>query len=109
MMPCPIRDHYEEFWQILQQFDPEPVDESARAARLDPEYRYGLASYDRAVAELFDPIWKARYLEDRPDLSQAEVTALVRSAMGGVLLSLSPPVAGADEERVAAHGPFITG
>jgi len=65
MMPCPIRDHYEEFWQILQEFDPEPVDESARVARHDPEYRRGLASYDRAVAELFDPIWRVKYMEDR--------------------------------------------
>jgi MoaA/NifB/PqqE/SkfB family radical SAM enzyme len=65
MMPCPIRDHYDEFFEMLWEFGPEPVDESAQAARLDPEYRRGLASYNRAVAELFDPIWKTRYMEGK--------------------------------------------
>ena len=65
MMPCPIRDHYDEFFGVLREYGPEPVDESAQAAMLDPEYRRGMVSYNRAVAELFDPIWKTRYMEGK--------------------------------------------
>ncbi len=64
MMPCPIRDHYEEFFGMLREFNPEPVDENAREAMLDPDYRRGMNDYNRAVAGLFDPIWKNRYLKD---------------------------------------------
>ncbi len=64
MMPCPIRDHYEEFLEILREFNPEPVDENAREAMLDPDYRSGMIEYNRAVAGLFDPIWQKRYMED---------------------------------------------
>jgi hypothetical protein len=64
MMPCPIRDHYDEFFEILREFGPEPVDENAREAMHDPAYRRGMIEYDRAVACLFDPIWKKKYMED---------------------------------------------
>jgi hypothetical protein len=30
---------------------------------LDPEYRRGMTEYNRAVAELFDPIWNTRYMK----------------------------------------------
>ena len=62
MMPCPIRDHYEEFYEMLTEFKPEPVDENAKAAMHDPEYQQGMKDYDRAVAELFEPIWKSKYM-----------------------------------------------
>lgn len=65
MMPCPIRDHYDEFFEMLREFGPEPVDKNAKAAMLDPEYRSGMMAYNRAVAEIFDPIWKTKYMEDQ--------------------------------------------
>jgi MoaA/NifB/PqqE/SkfB family radical SAM enzyme len=65
MMPCPIRDHYAEFFEMLKEFNPQPVDENAAAAITDPGYRNGLMSYNRAVAELFDPIWKTKYMEGK--------------------------------------------
>jgi len=64
MMPCPIRDHYDEFFAMLRDFNPEPVDENAQAAMLDPDYRRGMIDYNRAVAGLFEPIWKKKYMED---------------------------------------------
>ena len=65
MMPCPIRDHYGEFRQMLDEFTTTPVDENARAAILDPEYKRGMQEYNRAVAELFEPIWKSKYLGEK--------------------------------------------
>ncbi len=64
MMPCPIRDHYAEMYPVLKEFNPTPVDENAAAALTDPEYRQGLIDYNSAVAKLFDPIWKSRYLRN---------------------------------------------
>jgi hypothetical protein len=63
-MPCPIRDHYDEFSGMLREFSPAPDDDNARAAMSDPAYRRGMIEYNRAVAALFDPIWKERYMED---------------------------------------------
>jgi MoaA/NifB/PqqE/SkfB family radical SAM enzyme len=62
MMPCPIRDHHAEFHQLVRAHEPEPTDENAAAALMDPEYHAGLEQFDRDLAELYDPIWKARYL-----------------------------------------------
>ncbi|MEW5902639.1 MAG: SPASM domain-containing protein, partial [Acidobacteriota bacterium] len=63
MMPCPIRDHYDEFFKILQEHRPEPVDENAREAMLDPDYRRGMIDYNRALSDLFEPIWKTKYMK----------------------------------------------
>jgi len=63
MMPCPIRDHYEEFSPILDEFHPKPLDENAGLAMTDPEYRKGMIAYNKAVAALMDPIWKEHYMD----------------------------------------------
>jgi len=61
MMPCPIRDHYAEFYEMLKAYQPKPVDENAEAAMNDPDYRKGMEEYNTAVGALFDPIWTSRY------------------------------------------------
>jgi MoaA/NifB/PqqE/SkfB family radical SAM enzyme len=61
MMPCPIRDHHFEFRQLIQQHHFTPEDENAAAALQDPAYFQGLVAYNKAVAELLDPIWKNEY------------------------------------------------
>lgn len=63
MMPCPIRDHYDEFFKMLKEHNPEPVDENARAAMEDPEYYRGMLTYNRDVAKLFEPIWEKKYMK----------------------------------------------
>ena len=63
--PCPFRDHHAEFQRMLMEFEPDPTDENARAALLDPEYHAGLERFDRELAELVDPIWEARYAAGR--------------------------------------------
>jgi MoaA/NifB/PqqE/SkfB family radical SAM enzyme len=63
MMPCPARDHYEEFRPMLDEFQPKPIDENAGVAMTDPEYRDGMIAYNKAVAEVMDPIWKEHYMD----------------------------------------------
>lgn len=63
LMPCPNRDHHAEFCEILKASSARPIDEPAEAALHDLEYHQGLEAYNRAVAELLDPIWKQRYLK----------------------------------------------
>jgi hypothetical protein len=63
MMPCPIRDHYEEFRPMLDEFRPKPLDENAAHALTDLDYRKGMIAYNKAVAALMDPIWKEHYLD----------------------------------------------
>lgn len=63
MMPCPIRDHYAEFRPMLEEFRPKPLDENAAVAMTDPEYRDAMINYNKAVADLLDPIWKERYMD----------------------------------------------
>ncbi len=63
LQPCPIRDHHAEFRKLQAQFEPEPLDENARAALLDPEYAKGLEEYDRTYQRMSDPIWKTHYLK----------------------------------------------
>jgi len=65
MMPCPIRDHYDQFHKMLKEYSLEPVDENAQEAMQDPEYYQGMVAYNRAVAKLFEPIWKSRYMEGK--------------------------------------------
>jgi MoaA/NifB/PqqE/SkfB family radical SAM enzyme len=60
-MPCPYRDHHADFLRIYQRHEPDPVDENAKAALLDPEYHAGLEQFDRELAALSDPLWEREY------------------------------------------------
>ena len=62
LMPCIIRDHHRDFRRILGATEPEPEDEAALQAMVDPAYRDGLIQYDEAVARLMDPLWEREYL-----------------------------------------------
>ncbi len=63
LRPCPIRDHHADFRRILEMTEPDPEDEAALQAMIDPEYRQGLIEYDEAVAGKLDLIWEQEYLE----------------------------------------------
>lgn len=64
IMPCPMRDHFEDLYPLLQKHRPRPIDSNAAEALADPEYYQGLVEYDRKVAALLDPIWQENYLRD---------------------------------------------
>lgn len=67
MMPCPNRDHHADLRRILAQHEPDPLDENARVALLDPDYAKGLAEYDAAYQARTDPIWQRQYLRMAPE------------------------------------------
>lgn len=46
LAPCIIRDHHADLRRLIAQHEPEPADESARQALLDPQYARGLESLD---------------------------------------------------------------
>lgn len=65
LAPCIIRDHYRDLRNLIAQFEPEPTDENARKALLDPDYARGMEEYDVAYQTLSDPLWQKYYLQPR--------------------------------------------
>lgn len=60
--PCPIRDHFQLMFELIQKHRPRPIDENAAEALSDPDFYQGLVNYDHQVANLLDPIWEQKYL-----------------------------------------------
>ena len=64
LAPCIIRDHHAVLRRLIAKHEPEPIDDSARKALLDPEYAQGLFKYDEQYQSLTNPLWKDQYLND---------------------------------------------
>ncbi|MEN6409512.1 MAG: radical SAM protein [Anaerolineaceae bacterium] len=62
LAPCIIRDHHRDLRRLIALHEPEPTDENARKALLDPDYARGMDQYDDAYQTLSDPYWKKYYL-----------------------------------------------
>lgn len=62
LAPCINRDHHNDLLRLIAQREPDPIDENALKALLDPEYICGLENYDQKLQELSGPIWDERYL-----------------------------------------------
>jgi MoaA/NifB/PqqE/SkfB family radical SAM enzyme len=62
LSPCIIRDHYSELRTMIMQEEPEPIDENASKALMDPDYAKGMIEYDKAYQALSDPLWEEFYL-----------------------------------------------
>lgn len=62
LAPCIIRDHHIDLRRIIARNEPEPTDDNARKALLDPEYASGMAAYDKAYLSLTENLWKNYYL-----------------------------------------------
>ncbi len=63
LAPCIIRDHHAEFRRLIAQHEPEPSDEEARKALLDPDYARGMEKYGADYQALSDPLWQRYYLK----------------------------------------------
>jgi len=61
ILPCPIRDHYKKMREFIDKDKPQPIDESAKQALQDKEYAEKMINYDKALTEIFDPIWEEEY------------------------------------------------
>ena len=66
LAPCLNRDHHGVLNQLIAKHEPEPIDESAHAALLDPDYEKGLECYGELYDNLSKPIWHEQYLQDQP-------------------------------------------
>lgn len=82
LAPCLIRDHHEVLRALIKEHEPEPSDENARAALLDPSYAEGLVKYAQAYQRLADVVWQRTYVEGslveiqdilRPESTPSEV------------------------------------
>jgi MoaA/NifB/PqqE/SkfB family radical SAM enzyme len=62
LMPCPNRDHHADLRALIAKDEPEPLDENARDALLDPGYARGLAEYEERFQRYADPIWQKYYV-----------------------------------------------
>lgn len=65
LAPCLNRDHHAVLSQLIARHEPEPIDESAQAALLDPDYGKGLEHYGELYENLSKSIWDEQYLQDR--------------------------------------------
>ena len=65
LAPCIIRDHHAELRKLISANEPDPTDENARKALLDPEYAKGLVKYGKQYQLLTDQIWRDQYLQEQ--------------------------------------------
>jgi len=65
LAPCLNRDHHATLIQLIARHEPEPIDESASTALLDPEYGKGLEHYGELYENLSESIWHEQYLQDQ--------------------------------------------
>jgi len=63
LAPCLIRDHYAELRRLIARHEPEPSDEEARKALLDPDYARGMEEYGIVYQTLSEPLWQKDYLQ----------------------------------------------
>lgn len=61
LCPCMIRDHFDEFAEIVTSCGGKPINEEARQAIEDPAYCAGMVDYGKRMHELTDPIWDEEY------------------------------------------------
>ncbi len=76
LAPCIIRDHHRDLRTLIAQHEPEPTDENARKALLDPEYARGMEEYDLAYQALSGLIWEKYYLQPREQAGGHDTPAL---------------------------------
>ena len=62
LVPCVIRDHYDEFLKAATSCNAEPIDQEAQQALDDTEYHKGMVQYGKDYASLTEPIWNQEYL-----------------------------------------------
>lgn len=61
ILPCPIRDHYDEIRKFIDEDKPYPIDEAAKQALEDKKYKESMINYDKNLAEVLNPVWEEEY------------------------------------------------
>jgi MoaA/NifB/PqqE/SkfB family radical SAM enzyme len=65
ILPCPIRDHYKEMREFIDEDKPQPIDNSAKQALQDKKYTEKMINYDKDLAKVFNPIWEKEYKKSK--------------------------------------------
>ncbi len=63
LLPCPIRDHYKDMFNWINEFQAKPSDEGAKVALKDDKYREGLIQYGKDVDSLTYNTWRQYYID----------------------------------------------
>jgi len=63
LMPCSIRDHWDNFKENILSKDAVPEDESAAEAIKSKEYSEALSKFDEELEKKTKPIWEKEYLD----------------------------------------------
>jgi len=61
LTPCPIRDHYAEMWQWINEYQAKPADDDAKIAISDESYKENLSRYGKEVYNLTKQLWEKFY------------------------------------------------
>jgi len=96
IVPCPIRDHYEMMYGIINRNEAQPADEAAEQALQDPNYYKGLVEYGKEIKELTDVIWDKEYLEPEQKglwLGDAKLDLFKVPKIGGIVNDLKKGMA----------------
>jgi len=64
LMPCSIRDHYNNFRENILTKDAKPENKEAAEALESKEYRETLEKFDSDLEELSEPVWKEEYFSE---------------------------------------------
>ncbi len=62
LMPCSIRDHYDNFRKNILTSEVKGENQEAQEILDDPLYYKKLDSFDKELEKLSDPVWKSKYL-----------------------------------------------
>ncbi len=67
LLPCSIRDHYDNFIHSILTEDAKPEDETNNKFLLTEDYYNSLTEYDKKLEQLTEPIWNENYLNWKED------------------------------------------
>ncbi len=62
IVPCIIRDHFDEAFTLVNKFNAKPMDENAAQALKDEEYRRRMAAYGKDAKSLTQKFWEAEFM-----------------------------------------------
>jgi len=65
LMPCSIKDHFENFKENIFTKEAKPEDESAAEFIKSPETEQMLKEFGKELTELTEPIWREEYLKEK--------------------------------------------
>ncbi|MDA8168981.1 MAG: radical SAM/SPASM domain-containing protein [Nitrospiraceae bacterium] len=62
IVPCMIRDHFEDAYGVIKQYGAKPLDNNAEQALGDSDYRRRMAEYGKDVKAITQELWEQEFL-----------------------------------------------